>query len=80
MIDVPMPQLGESVAEGTVTKWVVREGDFVEREQVLLGVATDKADTFAVTVTDKYGAATTVPVAVTVSHIGATGWLLSNLA
>ncbi len=45
MIDVPMPQLGESVAEGTVTKWVVREGDFVEREQVLLQVATDKADT-----------------------------------
>jgi 2-oxoglutarate dehydrogenase E2 component (dihydrolipoamide succinyltransferase) len=45
MIDVPMPQLGESVAEGTVTKWVVREGDFVEREQVLLEVATDKADT-----------------------------------
>jgi 2-oxoglutarate dehydrogenase E2 component (dihydrolipoamide succinyltransferase) len=45
MIDVPMPQLGESVAEGTVTKWVVREGDHVEREQVLLEVATDKADT-----------------------------------
>ncbi len=45
MIDVPMPQLGESVAEGTVTKWVVHEGDFVEREQVLLEVATDKADT-----------------------------------
>ena len=45
MIDVPMPQLGESVAEGTVTKWLVREGDFVDREQVLLEVATDKADT-----------------------------------
>ncbi|MBL9022133.1 MAG: 2-oxo acid dehydrogenase subunit E2 [Myxococcales bacterium] len=45
MIDVPMPQLGESVAEGTVTKWIVREGDFVDREQVLLEVATDKADT-----------------------------------
>jgi len=45
MIDVPMPQLGESVAEGTVTKWLVREGDYVEREQILLEVATDKADT-----------------------------------
>jgi 2-oxoglutarate dehydrogenase E2 component (dihydrolipoamide succinyltransferase) len=45
MIDVPMPQLGESVAEGTVTKWLVREGDFVDREQPLLEVATDKADT-----------------------------------
>ena len=44
MIDVPMPQLGESVAEGTVTQWTVREGDWVSREQVLLVVATDKAD------------------------------------
>lgn len=45
MIDVLMPQLGESVAEGTVTKWLVREGDQVKREQPLLEVATDKADT-----------------------------------
>ncbi|MDI1446246.1 dihydrolipoamide acetyltransferase family protein [Polyangium sp. 6x1] len=45
MIDVVMPQLGESVAEGTVTKWLVRVGDFVAREQPLLEVATDKADT-----------------------------------
>lgn len=45
MIDVPMPQLGESVAEGTVTKWLVREGDVVRAEQPLLTVATDKADT-----------------------------------
>lgn len=45
MIEVLMPQLGESVAEGTVTKWLVREGDFVDREQPLVEVATDKADT-----------------------------------
>jgi 2-oxoglutarate dehydrogenase E2 component (dihydrolipoamide succinyltransferase) len=45
MKDVVMPQLGESVAEGTVTKWLVKEGDFVAEEQVLLTVATDKADT-----------------------------------
>lgn len=45
MINVLMPQLGESVAEGTVTKWRVREGDIVAREQPLLDVATDKADT-----------------------------------
>ncbi len=44
MIDVVMPQLGESVAEGTVTKWLVREGDYVKKEQPLLEVATDKAD------------------------------------
>jgi 2-oxoglutarate dehydrogenase E2 component (dihydrolipoamide succinyltransferase) len=45
MIDVLMPQLGESVAEGTVTKWLVREGDYVSRDQTLAEVATDKADT-----------------------------------
>ncbi|MCY1054893.1 biotin/lipoyl-containing protein [Nannocystis sp. SCPEA4] len=45
MIDVVMPQLGEDVAEGTVDKWLVREGDFVKREQPLLEVATSKADT-----------------------------------
>ena len=45
MIDVVMPQLGESVAEGTVTRWLVHEGDYVKRDQVLLEVATDKADT-----------------------------------
>ncbi|MEO5730769.1 MAG: dihydrolipoamide acetyltransferase family protein [Byssovorax sp.] len=45
MIDVVMPQLGESVAEGTVTKWLVREGDYVTRDQTLLEVSTDKADT-----------------------------------
>ncbi len=44
MIDVTMPQLGESVAEGTITQWHVKEGDYVEREQPLLEVATDKAD------------------------------------
>ena len=45
MIDVLMPQLGEDVAEATVNKWLVREGDLVTREQPLVEVATDKADT-----------------------------------
>ena len=44
MIDVTLPQLGESVTEGTVTKWLVREGDVVAKDQPLLEVATDKAD------------------------------------
>jgi len=44
MIDVQMPQLGESVAEGTVTQWHVKVGDAVRREQPILEVATDKAD------------------------------------
>jgi 2-oxoglutarate dehydrogenase E2 component (dihydrolipoamide succinyltransferase) len=44
MIEVRMPQLGESVPEGTVTEWFVKPGDAVVREQRLLSVATDKAD------------------------------------
>ncbi|APS00479.1 dihydrolipoamide acetyltransferase family protein [Pajaroellobacter abortibovis] len=45
VVDVTMPQLGESVSEGTIIKWLVHEGDFVEKGQPLLEVATDKADT-----------------------------------
>src|ERR1700677_4109496 len=45
LIDVIMPQLGESVSEGTITKWLVREGDIVKKDQPLLEIATDKADT-----------------------------------
>src|SRR5271170_2751512 len=44
LIDVIMPQLGESVSEGTITKWLVREGDVVTKDQGLLEIATDKAD------------------------------------
>jgi 2-oxoglutarate dehydrogenase E2 component (dihydrolipoamide succinyltransferase) len=44
LIDVTMPQLGESVTEGTITKWHVREGDTVDKDQTLLEIATDKAD------------------------------------
>ncbi len=44
-VEVTLPQLGESVSEGTITKWLVNEGDVVSREQPLLEVATDKADT-----------------------------------
>jgi len=39
-----MPSLGESVIEGTITKWLVHEGDMVAREQPVVSVATDKAD------------------------------------
>ena len=42
---VIMPQLGESVVEGTVTKWLVKEGDTVERYDPLLEVSSDKVDT-----------------------------------
>jgi pyruvate/2-oxoglutarate dehydrogenase complex dihydrolipoamide acyltransferase (E2) component len=44
-IEVIMPQLGESVVEGTVTKWLVNEGDQIEEFDALLEVNTDKVDT-----------------------------------
>ncbi len=40
-----MPQMGESVVEGTVTKWLVKEGDQVEEDQPLCEISTDKVDT-----------------------------------
>jgi pyruvate dehydrogenase E2 component (dihydrolipoamide acetyltransferase) len=42
---VQMPALGESVAEGTVTRWLKQEGDTVELDEPLLEVSTDKVDT-----------------------------------
>ena len=44
VIDVSLPQLGESVSEGTISKWLVREGDVVAKDQPLASIATDKAD------------------------------------
>ncbi|HEY6462461.1 MAG TPA: dihydrolipoamide acetyltransferase family protein [Polyangiaceae bacterium] len=44
LIDVTLPQLGESVTEGTISKWLVREGDVVKKDQALVSIATDKAD------------------------------------
>src|SRR6201986_980470 len=42
---VQMPALGESVTEGTVTRWLKQEGDTVELDEPLLEVSTDKVDT-----------------------------------
>ena len=44
-ISVTMPRLGESVSEGTVTRWLKQEGDHVEADEPLLEVSTDKVDT-----------------------------------
>src|SRR5579862_8722542 len=44
-VSVSMPQLGESVTEGTVTRWLKKEGDRVERDEPLLEISTDKVDT-----------------------------------
>src|SRR6266545_2340473 len=44
-VSVTMPQLGESVTEGTITRWLKNEGDRVEADEPLLEVSTDKVDT-----------------------------------
>lgn len=41
---IVMPKLGESIQEGTITKWFVKEGDTVEEDDILFEVATDKVD------------------------------------
>ncbi len=44
LVDVVMPQLGESVVEGVVVKWLVQEGELVAKDQPLLEISTDKVD------------------------------------
>jgi len=44
-VDVVMPQMGVSVSEGTITKWLKREGEHVEADEPLLEISTDKVDT-----------------------------------
>jgi pyruvate dehydrogenase E2 component (dihydrolipoamide acetyltransferase) len=44
-IDVVMPQMGVSVSEGTITKWLKQQGDQVEADEALLEISTDKVDT-----------------------------------
>jgi pyruvate dehydrogenase E2 component (dihydrolipoamide acetyltransferase) len=45
MIDVVMPQMGESIVEGTLTRWLKHPGDKVERDEPLFEISTDKVDT-----------------------------------
>jgi pyruvate dehydrogenase E2 component (dihydrolipoamide acetyltransferase) len=44
-IDVVMPQMGVSVSEGTITKWLKQEGEHVAADEALLEISTDKVDT-----------------------------------
>ncbi len=42
--DVIMPQMGESIFEGTITKWLKKPGDAVEKDEPLFEISTDKVD------------------------------------
>src|SRR6476619_3824733 len=77
--DVVMPQMGESIAEGTITKWLVKVGDKVDRDQPLFEISTDKVDAeipspaagVVLEIRNKEGE--TVPVSQVVALIGEAG-------
>ena len=45
VVDVVMPQMGVSVSEGTILKWLKQEGEAIEADEPLLEISTDKVDT-----------------------------------
>ncbi|MGP8261055.1 MAG: 2-oxoglutarate dehydrogenase, E2 component, dihydrolipoamide succinyltransferase [Acidobacteriaceae bacterium] len=74
--DVPMPQMGESITEGTITKWLKKVGDSVGRDEPLFEISTDKVDAeipspVAGTLTDiKFPEGSTVGINTIVAVIG----------
>ncbi|HTS59055.1 MAG TPA: biotin/lipoyl-containing protein, partial [Terriglobales bacterium] len=43
-VDIVMPQMGESIVEGTITKWLKKPGEKVRRDEPLFEISTDKVD------------------------------------
>ena len=74
--EIIMPQMGESIAEGTITKWYKKAGDQVERDEPLFEISTDKIDTeipspaAGVLTEIKVGEGETVPINTVVGVIG----------
>src|SRR5262245_64838254 len=62
-----MPQMGESLAEGTVTKWLKQVGDKVERDEPLFEISTDKVDSVIPAPAGGYLTAIKVPEGTTVN-------------
>src|SRR5580693_7001357 len=77
--DVVMPQMGESIAEGTIVRWIKKVGEAVERDEPLFEISTDKVDAeipspVAGVVTEiRAKEGETVPVNSVVAVIGASG-------
>ena len=77
--DVVMPQMGESIFEGTITKWLKKPGDIVERDEPLFEISTDKVDaeipspSAGVLKEIKFKEGQTVPVNTVVATIDAAG-------
>jgi 2-oxoglutarate dehydrogenase E2 component (dihydrolipoamide succinyltransferase) len=66
MADITMPQLGETVTEGTITRWAKQVGDKVDEDEVLFEVSTDKVDSEVPSPTSGYLAEILVPEGETV--------------
>jgi pyruvate dehydrogenase E2 component (dihydrolipoamide acetyltransferase) len=77
--EVVMPEMGESIAEGTITKWLVKTGDKVEKDQPLFEISTDKVDAeipspaAGVLLEIKADEGATVPVGEVVAIVGEEG-------
>jgi 2-oxoglutarate dehydrogenase E2 component (dihydrolipoamide succinyltransferase) len=77
--EVVMPQMGESVAEGTITKWLKKPGDAIKRDEPLFEISTDKVDAEIPAPADGvlleivHGEGETVEVNAVVARIGAEG-------
>jgi pyruvate dehydrogenase E2 component (dihydrolipoamide acetyltransferase) len=78
-VDIVMPQMGESIFEGTITKWLKKPGDKVERDEPLFEISTDKVDaeipspSAGVLKEIKVGEGKTVPIQTVVGTIDAAG-------
>jgi len=78
-VDIAMPQMGESIFEGTITKWLKKPGDKVERDEPLFEISTDKVDaeipspSAGVLKEIKVGEGKTVPIQTVVGVIDAAG-------
>ena len=78
-VDIVMPQMGESIFEGTITKWLKKPGDKVERDEPLFEISTDKVDaeipspSAGVLKEIKVGEGKTVPIQTVVGVIDAAG-------
>src|SRR5688500_5121718 len=77
--EVLMPQMGESIAEGTIVRWIKKVGDTVDRDEPLFEISTDKVDaeipspTAGVVLEIHVKEGETVPVNSVVAIIGAAG-------
>src|SRR5215471_10899295 len=78
-VDIVMPQMGESIFEGTITKWLKKPGDKVERDEPLFEISTDKVDaeipspSAGILKEIKVGEGQTVPIQTVVGVIDAAG-------